>query len=630
MKEKQNNIKSDVILTGLSYGEHVMNADRVVTDLKEALDGCANSFVVRCQPENPMNKEMFLTVARYAKENNMHFSFLYAYQHPPFGRESHLTPDIIAEIREIAGELFLGEMFGESGSANAAVDENYFSSGGHPDDARVKPFPYSESMSEARRTYVGKIKEMTDFNKKMGLDKSLIVEATALQAYALEGGITVPVLEVLPGDPEKLIAATRGAAIGYERELWGGFIAHEWYGGYRHEDALKVKRLDLTYKYLYLSGANIAYLESGNTELKSFGYEYGYDSELCKNYRRQIKDFHKFATENPRLKHGPYTKVAFVFGEDDGYTDFMGGSVWEQFNRESFGKSDAEHAWRILSSVYRSPDWHDPYAFDGDGLDLGHAPAYGMYDIIPARTPVHVMKNYSHIIFLGHNTMSRELYERLTEYVRGGGILLMSVAHLSESSSREPNTDYINGGDLSSLFGCRINGYTREDHGVKFERESNIPAMKYPGTLDLNCDPIFFDGYADYAILEPTTAEVKARLAASFDKEEELDTPVLLENKLGQGVAMLTSHRNYPGHPSIIELYKLIVKLLLTASHATADLKVTGCDKVRFSLFYDDNEREELCLLNTMYDAPAAVTVHYKGSRTDYILAPCELKVINM
>jgi len=39
------------------------------------------------------------------------------------------------------------------------------------------------------------------------------------------------VLEVLPGDPEKLLAFTRGAAIGYQRKNWGGFIACEWYGG---------------------------------------------------------------------------------------------------------------------------------------------------------------------------------------------------------------------------------------------------------------------------------------------------------------------------------------------------------------------------------------------------------------
>lgn len=624
MKDKQNDLNAGVMLTGLSYGDHVMNSDRVVSDLTVALDGCANSFVVRCHPEAPMEKDMYISIAKYAKENGMHFSFLYAYQKPPRGQRSHLTKELIDEIESIAGDLFLGEMFGEIGSLNGAKDTEYFE--GVP--GHTPPLPYSETMAEANQAFIGKVREMTDYNKSIGLEKSLVVEATALQSPSLEGGITVPVLEVLPGNPEKLISATRGAAIGYERKLWGGFIAHEWYGGYRHEDALKQKRLDLAYKYLYLSGANIAYLESGNTEICSFGFEYGYDSELCKNYRREMRDFHAFTQANPRLKYGPYTKVAFVFGEDDGYTDFMGGAVWEQFGRESFGKSDAEHAWNVLSEVYRTPDWHNPYAFDADGLDLGHAPAYGTYDIIPAKAPLKVLKNYSYVIFLGHNTMSEELYEKLYRYVECGGVLLMSVAHLSENSNRELNCDYVNGGDFSRLFGCRIAGYKRENHGVKFERESNVKGVKYPGTLDFACDPILWEGYADYAVLEPMGAEVKAALSAGFFSPIDKNIPVLLENKVGSGVAMLTSHRNYPGHPSCIEFYRLIVKLLLTASHANADLKVTGSDRVRFSLFYDGEGNEQLCLLNTMYDEPACVSVRYKGEKVSYVLEPCELKII--
>ena len=37
MKARKNNIDSSVMLTGLSYGEHVMRADRVVEDLTETL-----------------------------------------------------------------------------------------------------------------------------------------------------------------------------------------------------------------------------------------------------------------------------------------------------------------------------------------------------------------------------------------------------------------------------------------------------------------------------------------------------------------------------------------------------------------------------------------------------------------
>lgn len=623
MKKRQNSLDASVLLTGLSYGEHVMDAEHVVDELRHTLSGCGNSFIVRCQPDRPMSRDMYVAIARYAKENGMPFAFLYAYQHPPKGKRSHLDAELVHDIRAVAGELFLGEMFGETGSEEAAKDVGYFVEGHAP------ALPRAETMAEARRSFVDFIRAMTDYNAAMGLKESLVVEATALSAYVLEGGIGIPVLEVLPGDPEKLIAFTRGAAIAYKRKMWGGFVAHEWYGGYRHDDALKMKRLDLTYKYLYMRGANLAFLESGNTEIKSFGYEHGYDSELCQNYRRVIEAFHAFAKENPRPACGPYTKLAFVLGEDDGYTDFMGGSVWEQFGREEWGKGAPEHAWRILSEVFRSPDWHDPFAFDGAGLDLGHAPAYGNYDVIPAGAPLDVMEQYSTLIFVGHNTMSDELYEKLCSFVRGGGTLLMSVAHLSLSAKRLAKENYVHGGDFSELFGAKMRGTSRLNHGVKFSATSAVPCLKYPGTLDFGCDPLLTEGFIDYALLDAEPSEVKAELFDGFEATDSVGVPALIEHRLGRGVALLIAHCDYPGAPAAYPLYRLLVKELIAASHAACDLKVAGSDKVRFSLFYDEGGAERLYLLNTAYDCPSSVRVSYRGTVRDVTLAPCELQALD-
>ena len=63
MKARKNKIDTSVMLTGLSYGEHVMRADRVVEDLTETLRNCGNSFIVRCQPDRPMEPEMYSLIA---------------------------------------------------------------------------------------------------------------------------------------------------------------------------------------------------------------------------------------------------------------------------------------------------------------------------------------------------------------------------------------------------------------------------------------------------------------------------------------------------------------------------------------------------------------------------------------
>jgi hypothetical protein len=216
---------------------------------------------------------------------------------------------------------------------------------------------------------------------------------------------------------------------------------------------MKRKRLELTYKYLYMQGSNLAVLESGDTEISSYGVNIPYSDPVCREYRDILKSFHEFADKNPRPSCGPYCKVAFVYGEDDGYTEFMGGAVFEQFGREEWAKGDEERSWRLLSEVYRSPDWQDPLAYASEeGLDLNHAPAYGTYDVICASAPLEVLSSYSYLIFVGHNTMSEALYNKLTDYVSGGGILLMGASHLSVNPERCGKPVYVNGGDLTALF----------------------------------------------------------------------------------------------------------------------------------------------------------------------------------
>ena len=623
--KRQNKLDPSLMLCGLHYGEHTMNPDRVTEDLDEILKDCANFFVVRCRKTSPMKPDMYRKIAQYAKDNGMPFAFLYAGQFPPEGRQSHFDADIITDVKNIAGDLFMGEMFGEIGCMKMCKDKGYF---GWDKSLGRAPLPYAENVSDAREKFVSYVKGLTDYNKSIGLDKSLVVESTAPMAYCLEGGIGIPVLELMPGDPEKLVPFARGAAISYEREMWGTYIAHEWYGGFRHYDALKRKRLDVLYKYLYMQGSNIAVLESGDSEIVSYGYNVTYDDPLCREYRDTVRNFYDFTQKNPRPSNGPYTKVAFIYGEDDAYTEFLGGVAFEQFDREEWAKSDEERSWRILSEIYRSPDWQDPLAYASeDGYDLNAAPAYGTYDVLAASTPLDVLKNYSYLIFVGHNTMNAELYSKLTDYVSGGGILLMGASHLSVNTVRGGDPMYLNGGDFSTLFGCRITGRTRECHGLKYELDSAISGFSYPGTVNKWHDPLFFEGITDYATVELTTGVVKAELYSSFNDKCPIGVPVVIENKLGDGVAIFLTHEKYPGNSVVYPVYRNLVKMLLSHSHANAKIKVTGSDKVRFSLFYEEDGEETLYLLNTAYDAESTVNVIWGDKMEKITLAPAELYI---
>lgn len=160
--------------------------------------------------------------------------------------------------------------------------------------------------------------------------------------------------------------------------------------------------------------------------------------------------------------------------------------------------SAPEYAWRILDEVYRSRDWHDFANFGEAGEDFSHAPAYGQYDVLPVESDVAVMKNYDLLIFAGWNTMTEEIYEKLKEYVSGGGHLILSAAHLNTSDRRGEAPRYLRDGKLSELLGCEIIGTERTNDGVKFRRDGERPGVRYPGTYDFICDCNYCGGYADY------------------------------------------------------------------------------------------------------------------------------------
>lgn len=614
---KRNNLDASKLMYGVSYGDHIMNPEGIVKELESLLVGTANAFLVRLWRNAPLSEEAYLEIARFAVKQNMPFGFLYATQHAPEGEISHISPELCQKIKAIGGELFLGEVYGESGSEVGAKDKGYFTENRRPNHAPMPPQD-TQTMTQAAKDYTDHLEHLTAYSKSLGMN-TMIVEATALSRYALAAGIDVPILEACPGNVERLVPFTRGAAIGYGKKLWGSFIAHEWYAGYNHADALKKKRLELFYKYLYLSGSNIIFLESGSTELQSFGEEHGYDSPLCQNYRRVMKENFDYMSANKRPANGPLTNVAFIMGEGDGFTDFMGGSAWCRFDREEWGKSASERSWDILKSVYRSGDWHDAHTYANGGLDLSGAPGYGSYDILPAETPPEQLQSYDYLVFLGWNTMSGALYEKLTAYVKNGGNLLMSVAHLNENANRKTTVELVNSGDVTELFGCRITGATRYNHGVKFDNKSYIPEMQYPGTPNKVCDPVYPEGFADYARVELTTGTVRAELVDRFSAPAGDSVPVVIENKCGKGTAILTTHMAYPGDPAVMPIYTRLVKALLAASHAKAEVKVTGADKVRFSVF-EEKGKYTVYLLNTDFDTPACVSIHYADNKREVML----------
>ncbi len=616
------------MFSGLNGGEHA-NAYEDLLSLEGLLEkGTVNSFSFRLR-RIEYSEEMFYEVARFAVKHKAHFFFLYAYQFPPEGKESHLNECIVSKVKEIAGEYFLGEIFGEAGSDKAAKAKGYFKE--DPDClATVMPPQTFQSMADGKENYLRFIRKMVEYDKKVGVPATALVDATALSKYNLEAGVDMPILEVMPGDVEQLVAFTRGAAVGYARKSWGGFIANEWYGGYDHGDELKAKRLLLTYRLLYLSGADTLFLESGYNSIESFGYHYGYDHPFCERYRAAMEDFHALTLRQKRLGKGPKTKVAFLHGNLDAYTGFMGSSIWSQFDKEEWGMSAPEFSWRILDEVYRGCAWQDGANFGDNGEDYSRAPAYGQYDVVPVESKIEVLSRYDLLIFAGWNTMTEELYEKLKAYVAGGGKLIMSVAHLNGSAVRGAHT-YILDGKYEDFLGFNIVGKNRTNDGVKFRR-NGAGNTRYAGTLDYVCDCNYCGGYVDYAEVALKGGEVVAFFDNKFSPapaDIQRERAALIERKYGKGVVSVFTHTDYPGRLGVFPLYRAVVKENLTATHRECPLQVLASDRVRFALYEGEQGEERLFLLNTDYNAKQFVTVRYRGEEREVLVEAGELVCVD-
>ena len=101
-----------MIINAVNVGDHGMNPKKIVRDLKKICTDDYNAFVLRLGLQE-YALSMFADIARFAKERKKYFAYLYAYQFSLKGQESHLNKEVVAITKEIAGEYFLGKIFGD-------------------------------------------------------------------------------------------------------------------------------------------------------------------------------------------------------------------------------------------------------------------------------------------------------------------------------------------------------------------------------------------------------------------------------------------------------------------------------------------------------------------------------------
>ena len=599
-------------LNGIRIGEYELNVDKVIDEIREkCIEGRKNYTSIGVYRGEKIAPETYISWAKYMAENDIYFDFAFSADasiNLPFSAE---TAD---KIKEVAGEHFIGIFIPELGSKYACSGSGY---------GKLAGYHNFEKMSEGRDGFIAHVNDAVErlgYSDDIGVS---VIEATSLVSYVAAAKTGIVVLETMCGDVENTIPLLRGSAKARGDKAYINYVAHEWYGGVDNEDELKKKRLRMVYDYSYMNGGGGVILESGDLCMHSHGLHEGYDHELPKFYRRTLDEFSDFLEADERPEGYPITKVAFVQGNSDGWSSWnCGSSLWNNINNKAWGYGAPEFTNRILSELGTKRRWCDINNFGPK--DYSGAPGYGTFDMVNiGLVSAEALSAYDYLIFTGWNTMTEEIYEKLISYVKGGGKLFMCAAHLNTNDKRDGEVKLLRDGDLTELFGAKLDGNNAHisNSGVKFF-PSQCADIRYPYDKD-SFDPLLSSGYANYAAVELDGAKPVAILSTSFSEKSNTDGNVaLLENKLGEGYAILLTSVDYPGMGQTYDLYRTVVRELLRASHKTADVKVLASDKVRFSVY----ESGDVYLLNTDFDVPSYAKVEKDGKVTELTLSPCEMK----
>ncbi|MEN6643333.1 MAG: hypothetical protein ABFE08_12880 [Armatimonadia bacterium] len=538
-------------------------------------------------------------------------------------REECLSREEINSIIAEAGEWYGGRMtIGESGGV-LYWPKHYLRRGA---EVAFVSLPECETMLEAREAYVEYLKDFIDFERESVSDGPLMnVDSSLVFKYHAEAGIDVFCHEALPGDPHRMQAAIRGAARAYGKP-WGTHIAMGWYGGVT-VDKLWMKRWKSSVYHCYLTGSEFIYPESGHLALTEHQTQKRYEplSEEMREARRILREAYQFSLVHTRPAGGPKVRLGIVYGYGDGAPGLWNPYAWGQTHEEKWLAGAPEAGWELVDGLHRREEWSN-YSVQGE-VDWSGNPPYGQYDIVPIEAEVEVLKRYGCLVFVGWNTMTEEIYGKLKEYVAGGGRLLMFLPQLREDADRGAKPVLYANGDFSDLFGVRVTGKgTKDVRGVKFLAQSSVPEYRLP-VADVQCDPRFLGNFTP-AGLEVTTARVLVGHDVLFGAEAEqlARQPVVVENKVGDGLAMLVTLFEYPADEAVVGLTRELLRVVSAGEQG--EVRVLGSDRVRWAVYEAPEGAQVLYLLNTDPDCAAPVRVWVEGRLSEEFTVPANEMVV--
>ncbi|MCM8769707.1 MAG: hypothetical protein NC911_08605, partial [Candidatus Omnitrophica bacterium] len=571
-------------------------------------------------------------------------------------------PQWSKRLRE-AGQFYLGYNYGEKFSCGLdnphLIGKNL---------AKISLVDLATSLMKA-------VAREVRSRRKNGWGYILSTSASFHLDYEILAGTDIPVVEDFAFSHLNIASAlARGLYRQHRLPLWGAHLAHEHYSWIPYHSPYKFDLLACAMFLKYLSGCKLMVNESGNwfvqaslctdspmfktprVELgnisrtdpelvapfvkiaRRYYRHINYKSPVCRRYRQVSSDFYEFIKACGTPAGQPETTIAIAKGNLDfchhqyhPNLAVAGAYRLAYLNRDWF-EASPEKGWEIVKKVFfPRPPVLAPY----HNRFLSGTP-YGQVDIVSFAgdriSADFLVNNYQTLLFAGWNTSSEKQYKILTEFVRRGGRLFISIPHLSTNTSRNYTSytvkELVREGDFSQLAGVKVIGRGRRFYWATSPGKDNPLGFSFPRRFGI------------FATCLGTIELVDSKLEILAVDDEEM-YPLLLRHRLGKGEVFFLNSWAYPGaldhdegpggtldSPGLIGfIYRYLAELSRGQVWITDDRKHPGqeCEFVAYSYF---PESEVICLLNIDFKKKHSFFLHQNGYEGKIVLAPAEFRML--
>lgn len=371
--------------------------------------------------------------------------------------------------------------------------------------------------------------------------------------YFSEAGYSWLGAETMYSSMEPIMSFLRGLAKAENMKTYGVHHALQW-SSQPIDPIEHARRYRLALYTSYMLGATDINTEEGLWRMEEYYVWFNRFSDTCKMHLKEQQDFYRYVQSHSRT--GTFrTPYAILHGRDDGCTFFGKNKTWG-FH---VPQTAAEDSWDMITAFYPLSDpvkhiyAHNCPTDQPVGYYTGTP--YGQPDFIPAENGERVWNDYRFMAFLGYNRCTEEDAEKLLDYVQNGGTLLLTRAHLTETSDMEA----IRTGNLT-FFPCALS-LTNGDAAFAEDSANGLP------------------------ISVCTNAKAPDEILLRTDS----GAPLLCRYCIGKGEILLFNTKDYPSKEAIRADYeRVLAEQIKQATQKEAVWAETGED-VEFAVYEQEN-----------------------------------------